>query len=77
MDQINASTLVINGTKDHLVPMALTEELKLGIRDVKLILVDEGHYFAALKPELLIKYSLEFLKEVGTKIVLKQNIKIV
>ncbi|MEL7670838.1 alpha/beta hydrolase [Methanobacterium sp.] len=77
LDQINASTLVINGTKDHLVPMALTEELKLGIRDVKLILVDEGHYFAALKPELLIKYSLEFLKEVGTKTVLKQNIKIV
>ncbi len=77
LGQIKAPTLVINGTKDHLVPMELTEELTLGIRDVKLVLVDEGHYFAALKPELLINHSLEFLKEVGTKTVLKQNIKIV
>lgn len=75
LDQIKAPTLIINGTKDHLVPMELTEQLR-GIRDVKLVLVEEGHYFAALKPELLIKHSLEFLREVGTKTVLKQNIKI-
>ena len=73
LNQINAPTLVINGTKDHLVPMELTEEL-LRIMDVKLVLVDEGHYFAALKPELLIEHTLEFLKEFKTKISLKQNI---
>ncbi len=76
LDQIKVSTIVINGTKDHLVPIGLTEELTRGIMDVKLVLVDEGHYFAALKPELLINHSLEFLREVGTKTVLKQNIKI-
>ena len=76
LNQIKVPALVINGTKDHLVPMELTEELTLGIRDVKLVLVDEGHYFAALKPELLIEHTLEFLKEVKTKIALKQNIKI-
>ena len=75
LGKIKASTLIINGTKDQLAPMALTEELALGISDVKLVLVDEGHYFAALKPELLIKHSLEFLKEIETKTILKQNIK--
>lgn len=74
LSQIKAPALVVNGTKDHLVPMELTEELTLGIRDVKIVLVDEGHYFAALKPELISKYSLEFLKEVGIKTVLKQNV---
>ena len=76
LSQIKAPTLVINGTKDHLVPMELTEEL-LGIRDIKLVLVDEGHYFAALKPELLIEQTLKFLKEVKRKIALKQNVKTV
>ncbi|MEN6291352.1 MAG: alpha/beta hydrolase [Methanobacterium sp.] len=74
LGQIKAPTLVINGTKDHLVPMELTEELKLEINDVKLVLVDEGHYFSALKPELLIKYALDFLEEVETKTILKQGI---
>jgi Lhr-like helicase len=50
-----------------LAPIALTEELALGISDVKLVLVDEGHYFAALKPELLIEHSLEFLKKLKQK----------
>ena len=74
LNQINAPTLVINGTKDHLVPMNLTNELTEGIKNSKLIIVDEGHYFAALKPELLIEHTLEFLKEVKTKTALKQNI---
>jgi pimeloyl-ACP methyl ester carboxylesterase len=69
LGKIKASTLIINGTKDQLAPMELTEELALGISDVKLVLVDEGHYFAALKPELLIKHSLEFMKEIETKTV--------
>lgn len=51
LSKIKASTLIINGTKDHLVPMELTKELVLGISDVKLVLVDEGHYFAALNPD--------------------------
>lgn len=67
LGQIKAPTLILNGTKDHLVPMKLTEELAAGIKDSKLVLVDEGHYFPALKPELLIEHVLEFLKEVGTK----------
>ena len=74
LGQIKAPTLIINGTKDHLAPMELTEELAAGIKNSKLIIVDEGHYFAALKPELLIKYSLEFLKEFGIKTDLKQNV---
>jgi len=67
LDQIKAPTLVINGTKDHLVPVELTEELTLEISDVKLVLVDEGHYFFALTPELLIKYALDFLEELKRK----------
>ena len=67
LSQIKVPTIIINGTNDQFVPIEFTEELAAGIKDVKLILLDEGHYFAALKPELLIKYSLDFLKEVGTK----------
>ena len=77
LSQIKAPTLILNGTKDHLVPMELTEELAAGIKDSKLVLVYEGHYFAALKPELLIEHTLEFLKEVKTKIALKKNVKMV
>ncbi|MGB9978714.1 alpha/beta fold hydrolase [Methanobacterium sp.] len=77
LGQIKAPTLIINGTKDHLVPMELTEELAASIKDSKLVLVDGGHYFAALKPQLLIEHGLEFLKEFGTKMFLKQNINMV
>lgn len=75
LNLIKAPTLIINGTNDDLVPMELTEELAAGIKNTNVIIVDEGHYFAALNPGLFIKHSLEFLKEIETKIILKQNIK--
>lgn len=67
LNQIKSPTLIVNGTKDQFVPMDLTEELVEGIKGSKLILVEEDHFFAAIKPELLIKPALEFLREIDVK----------
>lgn len=67
LSQIKASTLIVNGTKDHFVPMNLTEELASGIKGSKLVLVEGNHFFAAIEPELLIKPAREFLNEVRIK----------
>jgi pimeloyl-ACP methyl ester carboxylesterase len=71
LSQIKASTLIVNGTKDHFVPMGLTEELASGIKGSKLILIEGNHFFAAIEPELLIGPALEFLEEIRAKSALK------
>lgn len=71
LNQIKAPTLIVNGTKDQFAPIELAEELAAGIEDSKFILVEGDHFFAAVKPELLIKPALEFLEEISTKFELK------
>lgn len=56
--------LIVNGTKDQIVPMNITRELAQGIQGAKLILVDSDHLFTLQNPDLLIKPALEFLTEV-------------
>lgn len=56
--------LIVNGTKDQIVPMNITRELAQGIQSAKLILVDSDHLFTLQNPDLLIKPALEFLTEV-------------
>ncbi len=60
LNHIKVPTLIVNGTKDQFVPMELTEELAAGIKGSKLILVEEDHFFSAIKPELLIGRHLNF-----------------
>lgn len=71
LSKIKAPTLIINGTKDHTIPMVCTEELAREIPDSKLILVEGDHLFAAMNMELLVKPALEFLGEVDAKSTLK------
>lgn len=74
LKRIKAPTLIVNGTKDQFVPMELTEELVEGIKGSKLVLVEEDHFFAAIKPELLIKPSIYFLEELDAKSGLMEDI---
>ena len=67
LSRIKSPTLIINGTKDHTIPMACTEELAKEIHNSKLILVDGDHLFAAMNIELLVKPALEFFEEVDAK----------
>ena len=71
LNQIKAPTLIVNGTKDQFVPMKLTEELVYGIKNSKLVLVEEDHFFSAVKPELLIEPAIKFLEETRVKWTLK------
>jgi len=63
LTQITASTLIVNGTKDGIVPMKITKELADGIVGARLVLVEGDHLFAAKDPDLLIKPALAFLAE--------------
>jgi pimeloyl-ACP methyl ester carboxylesterase len=64
LGRITAPTLIVNGTKDGIVPMRITQELADGIRGAKLVLVDGDHLFAAKDPDLLISPARSFLAEV-------------
>jgi pimeloyl-ACP methyl ester carboxylesterase len=65
LDKIVAPTLIVNGTKDPIVPMKITEELAQGIPGAKLVLVDGDHLFTLQNPDLLIEPALKFLAKVG------------
>ena len=71
LSKIKAPTLIINGTKDHTIPMGCTEELVKEIPDSKLIIVEGDHLFAAVNMDLLVKPALEFFGEVDAKLFLK------
>lgn len=62
---IRAPTLIVNGTRDGIVPMKLTRELADGIPGARLVLVDGDHLFAAKDPDLLIGPAREFLAAAG------------
>jgi pimeloyl-ACP methyl ester carboxylesterase len=64
LDRIRAPTLIVNGTKDQIVPMSITQELARGIPGARLILADGDHLFSAKDPDLLIGPARAFLAEV-------------
>lgn len=64
LGRISAPTLIVNGTKDVIVPLKITQELAAGIPNARLVLVDGDHLFAAQEPDLLVKPALAFLGEV-------------
>ncbi|WP_342676689.1 alpha/beta fold hydrolase [Methanofollis sp. UBA420] len=66
--RIAAPTLIVNGTKDGIVPMKITRELADGIPGARLVLVEGDHLFVAKNPDLLITPALAFLGEVDGKI---------
>jgi pimeloyl-ACP methyl ester carboxylesterase len=69
LSRIKSPTLILNGTKDQVVPMSITRELAGGIMGAKLILADGDHLFSAKDPNLLIAPALEFLADVdGTSV---------
>lgn len=63
LGQIKAPTLIINAEKDQFIPIESAEEIAREIPHSKLILVPGDHLFPMTNAELLIKLSLEFLKE--------------
>jgi pimeloyl-ACP methyl ester carboxylesterase len=62
LKNINAPTIIINGTNDSSTPIESANELKNGIKNSKLVLVDENHFFIRTKPDLLIKPMLKFIE---------------
>ena len=64
LERIVAPTLIVNGTRDALVPMSITRELAGGIPGSRLVLVEGDHLFAATDPDLLLVPALAFLREV-------------
>jgi 3-oxoadipate enol-lactonase len=64
LGRIRAPTLIVNGTRDPLVPTRITRELAEGIAGSTLVLVESDHLFAARDPELLLVPALSFLGEV-------------
>jgi 3-oxoadipate enol-lactonase len=64
LGRISAPTLIVNGTKDGIVPMKITRELSDGISGARLVLVNGDHLFSAKDPDLLIMPAREFLAEV-------------
>lgn len=65
--QIAAPTLIVNGTRDGMVPIKITKELADGIPGARLILVDGDHLFSAKEPDRLITPAREFLAEIDAK----------
>lgn len=62
---IRVPTLIVNGSKDGIVPMKLTRELTDGIPGARLVLVEGDHLFSAREPDFLIRPAREFLAAVG------------
>lgn len=67
LGRIRAPTLIVNGTRDPLVPMRITRELAEGIPGSDLVLVEGDHLFAATDPDLLLVPALSFLGAVDEK----------
>jgi len=64
LGKIQCPVLIVNGTQDASTPVRYAEELKAGIPDSRLILVDSDHLFARTTPDLLITPVLAFLNEI-------------
>jgi 3-oxoadipate enol-lactonase len=64
LGRITAPVLIVNGTRDRIVPMKITRELAQGIPGARLILVEGDHLFSAKTPDLLITPALAFLADV-------------
>lgn len=67
LKNIRAPTLIVNGTKDGIVPMKLTRELADGIPGARLVLVEGDHLFSAKEPDLLIAPARAFMEEMDEK----------
>lgn len=61
LGRIKAPTLIVNGTKDQVVSMKITQELAQGIPGAKLVLVEGDHLSTLQDPDLLVRPVLEFL----------------
>lgn len=61
LSRIKAPTLIVNGTKDQVVSMKITQELAQGIPGAKLVLVEGNHLFTLQDPDLLVRPVLEFM----------------
>lgn len=67
LGRISSPTLIVNGTKDSIVPMRITRELAGGIPGARLVLVDGDHLFMVKSPDLLIDPARAFLADVDTR----------
>ena len=61
LPRIRCPVLILNGSKDQVVPMKITRELAEGIRGAELILTEGDHLYAARDPDLLINPVRDFL----------------
>jgi len=61
LGRIRAPTLIVNGKKDVIVPMKMTEELVGSIPGARLVLVDGDHIFMTKDPDLLVRPVRSFL----------------
>src|SRR4030042_5122681 len=66
LGRISSPTLIVNGTKDSIVPMRITRELPEEIPGARLVLVDGDHLFMVKTPDLLIDPARAFLADVNT-----------
>lgn len=63
LGKIHAPTLIVNCTADPSTPVRFAEELRDGIPDARLILLEEDHMVARTNPDLLIQPMLDFLSD--------------
>ena len=59
--EIRVPTLIVNASRDPLVPAAITRELAHGIRGAELVLIDGDHTISRTRPEVLFQYAEGFL----------------
>ena len=64
LGRIRAPTLIVNGTRDPIVPVTISKELAGGIAGARLILADGDHFFGVTHLEWLLEPVREFLNEV-------------
>jgi pimeloyl-ACP methyl ester carboxylesterase len=69
LSKIKAPTLILNGTKDQVVPVSISRELSTGISGAELRLIDGDHLFAAKNPDLFIEPALRFLNDVDARMI--------
>lgn len=63
LGRIRCPVLIVNGMRDASVPVGYAEELRGGIPDARLALVESDHLFARTEPDLLLNPALSFLRE--------------
>lgn len=61
LHEIYVPTLILRGTKDHLAPYKLAEEMHAGISGSKLVTFDGGHIFPFQKQQQFVDAVFEFL----------------